>query len=84
MAEPSGIFTGMAPAALQAALTSAQTALIALTTGQQVATASYASGEGNRSVTYTRADADKLRGLIQDLQAALGIRTRRALAVSFR
>lgn len=79
----SGVFAGMAVPALQAALTSAQAALINLETGGLVATVSYAQGEGNRSVTYTRADSGRLRQLIADLQAALGIRSRRAIGVRF-
>jgi hypothetical protein len=78
-----GPFTGMAVPALQAALAAAQTALIALESGQMVATVSYAQGEGNRSVTYTRADSGRLRQLIADLQAALGMRPRRAIGISF-
>lgn len=78
-----GVFTGMAPAALQEALNSAQLALITLESGQMVATVSYAQGEGNRSVTYTRADSFRLRKLIEDLQAALGMRSRNAIGVSF-
>jgi hypothetical protein len=85
MATPptSGVFAGMAVPALQAYLAQAQAALIALETGGMVATVSYAQGEGNRSVTYTRADSGRLRQLIVDLQAALGIRSRRAIGVSF-
>ncbi len=79
----SGPFAGMAAPALQASLAQAQAALIALETGQMVATVSYAQGEGNRSVTYTRADSGRLRELIKDLQAALGLRSRRAIRVSF-
>jgi hypothetical protein len=78
-----GPFTGMTQATLQTALSNAQTALIALETGQLVATVAYASGEGNRSVTYARADAGRLRQLIADLQAALGMRSRRAIGVRF-
>lgn len=79
----SGPFAGMAGVAIQAALAQAQQALIALETGQMVATVSYAQGEGNRSVTYTRADSGKLRELIKDLQAALGMRPRRSIGVRF-
>ena len=70
------IFAGMAPAALQAALASAQAALIALQSGSQVATVTYAQGEGNRSVTYRKAEIGGLTQLITELQACLGIRAR--------
>ena len=83
MSGASGIFAGMAPAAIQSALAQAQAALIALETGAQVATVSYAQGDGNRSVTYRAADSGRLRQLIRDLQAALGTRTRRAIGVRF-
>ena len=78
-----GVFAGLDQATLQTSLTQAQQALITLAAGNQVATVSYAQGEGNRSVTYNRGDTDKLRAVIKDLQAALGIRSRRAVHVSF-
>lgn len=85
MATPptSGVFAGMDPVALQAALTQAQLALISLDSGATVANVSYAQGDGNRSVTYTRADSGRLRQLIADLQAALGLRSRRAIGIRF-
>ena len=85
MATPptSGPFAGMAVAQLQAALATAQQALVDLETGAKVATVSYAQGDGNRSVTYARADSGRLRQLIGELQAALGMRSRRAIGVRF-
>ncbi|WP_428485966.1 gpW family head-tail joining protein [Rhodopila sp.] len=79
----SGTFAGLSVLALQAALMQAQQALINLETGALVATVSYAQGEGNRSVTYSRADSGRLRQLIAELQAALGLRARRAIGVRF-
>lgn len=78
-----GPFVGMTVPALQGALEKARLALIDLESGTTVATVSYAQGEGNRSVTYTRADSYRLRQLIEDLKAALGMRSPGAISVSF-
>lgn len=79
------VFAGLDPAAAQAALTSAQNALIALQTGQQVAVATYAQGDGSKSVTFRATDIAALTMLIRQLQAQLGIvsRPRRALSPRF-
>jgi hypothetical protein len=79
------VFAGLDPTTAQAALTSAQTALIALQTGQQVATVTYAQGDGSKSVTYRATDIAGLTQLIRQLQAQLGIvsRPRRALTPRF-
>lgn len=78
-----GPFAGMAIPALQAALSQAQAALIAVVTGSQAVTVEYAEGQGRRHVSYTRANADQLRRLILDLQAALGARSRRPIIPVF-
>lgn len=67
------VFAGMSQVALQAALTSAQTALIQLQTGAKVVTVSYAQGDGNKSVTYKPAQINDVVMLIKQLQAQLGI-----------
>lgn len=67
------IFAGMATAQLQAALASAQQAYLDLSTGGKVVTATYAQGDGNKSVTYTAASLPNLTALIKELQAQLGI-----------
>ena len=72
----SGPFAGMPTATLQAALLQAQNALIAVVTGKQAVTVEYAEGQGHRQVVYNRTNAEELRVLIRDLQAALGLRTR--------
>jgi hypothetical protein len=77
-------FSGMTPAALQAALTAAQNALIALASGQRAAMVTYAMGDGTRSVTYTRTDEGKLRQLINELQQALGMPCTRRRPMRFR
>lgn len=75
------ILAGMSPDALQAALAAAQAAFVALSTNAQVATVSYAQGDGQKMVTYAKADLGRLMLFIKQLQAQLGIvpRPRRAL-----
>lgn len=70
------IFTGMDRAALQQALTNAQQAYVALSTGSKGESFSYTQGDGTRSVTYTRANIQQLTMLIRQLQVELGIVTR--------
>lgn len=79
------IFAGMDTPTLQAALTSAQNALIALSTGSKGETFSYTQGDGAKSVTYTRANLKDLTMLIRELQAQLGIipTPRKAIRVAF-
>lgn len=81
------VFAGMSTPVLQQALASAQTALIALQTGQKVVSASYGQGDGTKSVTYTEANIGALTMLIRQLQQQLGIihRARRPMPIgSFR
>lgn len=79
------VFAGMSPTALQAALNSAQTALIALQSGNQVMTVSYGEGNGMKRVEYRATDTGALVQLITELQAQLGLRrhARRAFGLSF-
>lgn len=70
------IFAGMSPATLQQALTSAQAALIALQTGQQVAAVSYGEGGGSKHTQFRATDVGKLTQMIAELQACLGLRRR--------
>ena len=76
---------GVAPGTLQIWLGQAQAALAALNTGAQVASASYAEGNGTRAVTYRRTDMGALRAWIIELQTALNPRDRRfrRRAISF-
>jgi hypothetical protein len=80
------ILTGMSQQQLQAALQQAQAAYLALSMGQQVATASYAMAEGSQTVSYRATDIATLTALIRQLQAALGIATsaRRPAYFNFR
>lgn len=78
------VLQGVAPATLQLWLGQAQQALQSLITGQQAVTISYANGSGNRAVTYNRTNSADLRAWIEDLQAALGHRSRRPIGVIFR
>ncbi|WP_454871781.1 gpW family head-tail joining protein [Paraburkholderia xenovorans] len=69
----------MSDAQLQAALISAQQALIELRTGKKLVTVSYAQGGGSRSATFQQTDMANLRMLIAELQQALnpGVRINR-------
>lgn len=78
-----GAFAGMSIAQLTATRATAQQALIDLLTGGKPVTVSYGNGEGQRMVTYTRTNEAALRNLIRDLNEALGLSGRRALAVTF-
>jgi hypothetical protein len=71
-----GPFAGWPIGQVQQALANAQAALVACVTGAQAVTVNYAEGQGHREVTYNRSNADDLRVLIRDLQAAMGIKTR--------
>lgn len=75
------LLAGMSTSALQTSLTNAQTAYLALASGQSAASVSLGSGEVTRSVTYRSTDLASLNALIQLLQAQLGIvrRPRRAI-----
>ena len=68
-----GLYAGMDTAVLQANLAQAQAAYNALMCGSKTASASYAQGDGSRSVTYSRTEIPNLMAYIQSLQVALGI-----------
>ncbi|EKN3946574.1 TPA: gpW family head-tail joining protein [Yersinia enterocolitica] len=74
----------MTRAQLEEALNRAQQAYIELSTGSKGVSFSYAQGDGTRSVTYQQTDIGKLMGLIQLLQAQLGIVKRPRGALRFR
>ena len=76
-APPVSIFTGMTTDQLQAALTSAQAAYIALAGGSKAESLSYTQGAGGKTVTFTRANIGNLSMLIRQLQIALGLAPRR-------
>lgn len=69
---------------LQDALTRAQQAYIELSSGAKGVSFSYAQGDGTRSVTYQQTDIGTLMGLIQLLQAQLGVVKRPRRALRFR
>jgi len=72
-------YYGMSDAQLQAAIASAQQAMIQLRTGNKAVTVSYTQGDGSRSVTFAQTDLASLRMLIAELQQALnpGVRIAR-------
>jgi len=79
------VFAGMSQQALQTALGNAQSALIALQTGQQVVTVSYGEGTGTKHVEYRAPQIAGLVQLIDELKACLGMarHARRGLGISF-
>lgn len=80
------IFAGMSRAQLQVALANAQQAYLDLSSGAKVVTATYAQGDGNKSVSYTQASLPNLTVLIKELQAQLGIicRSRSPMRIRYR
>ncbi|EKN4004253.1 gpW family head-tail joining protein [Yersinia enterocolitica] len=74
----------MSRAQLEEALNRAQQAYIELLSGAKGVSFSYAQGDGTRSVTYQQTDIGTLMGLIQLLQAQLGIVKRPRRAIRFR
>lgn len=77
------VFSGMSRDALQAALSQAQAAYIALSTGTKGESFSYTQGDGAKSVTYTRANLGQLTALIGQLQQALGLTCRPRRSIRF-
>ena len=69
---------------LRDALQKAQQAYIDLTTGSRGVSFSYSQGDGTRSVSYQQTTLSELLGLIQLLQAYLGIVVRPRKPVRFR
>jgi hypothetical protein len=80
----SGPFVGMSQAALIALRAQAQAALSSLVLGGMPITLSYSSGDGQKSVTYSRANEASLRNFIGELNAALGQGRRSPIGVVFR
>ncbi|HHH1655684.1 TPA: gpW family head-tail joining protein [Yersinia enterocolitica] len=74
----------MTRAQLEEALNRAQQAYVELSVGSKGVSFSYAQGDGTRSVTYQQTDIGQLMGLIQLLQAQLGIVKRPRRALRFR
>lgn len=76
---PNSPLYGMTQQQLQAALTAAQNAYVALMTGERTVTASYSQGDGSKSVTFDRLEGGvaQVRLFIQELQRALGNTCRR-------
>jgi hypothetical protein len=84
--QPCGPFAGWSVTDLQAALRSAEQALIDLSTGAKGEVFAYTQGDGSKSVTYTRANIGNLSALIMQLKQALGLcgGRRRPIGFSFR
>lgn len=82
---PVSLLAGRSTAQLQSDLAAAQDAYLELSSGSKVVNATYAQGNGSRSVTYTPADLGAVQSLIRSLQQQLGIvgRARKAIRVVF-
>lgn len=63
------IYSGISITVLQARLAEAQDAFHALNTGQQ--TVSVATGD--KKITFTAAEVDRLRAYVRDLQTAIAV-----------
>ena len=79
------ILAGMDTAVLQQRLAQMQQDYLDLSSGRRTMTASYAQGDGSKSITYTKAELGQLVMAIRQLQAQLGIidQPRRAIRPTF-
>lgn len=71
MTRRSSILDGIDVGALQLRLTAMQQAYIDLTLGGKVQVASYAQGDGSRTVTYTQANIADLTAAILSVQTQI-------------
>lgn len=78
------LLAGMSDDQARAALAKAQAAYVDLATGTHGVSFSYTQGDGTRSVSYQQTTLSDLLGLIQSLQAYLGIVVRPRKPVRFR
>jgi hypothetical protein len=67
------ITDGMSTADMQSRLAALQAAYFDLSSGTKVVTASYAQGDGTKSVTYQQTDLAQIMRSIEMLQKALGL-----------
>lgn len=65
------ITDGMTTADMQSRLSALQAAYFDLIAGAKVATATYAQGDGTKSVTYRQTNLSDIRNAIYQLQMAL-------------
>lgn len=78
------LLAGVDDATVRLWLSKAQTALMELSTGNKIASASYSQGDGSQSVTYTQADMARLQAFITLCQSQLGIARRRPVRFAWR
>ncbi|SAU95505.1 gpW family head-tail joining protein [Klebsiella variicola] len=78
------LLAGMSDDQARAALAKAQAAYVDLVSGNHGVSFSYTQGDGTRSVSYQQTTPSELLGLIQLLQAYLGIVVRPRKPVRFR
>lgn len=67
------LLAGMDTSVLQARLTQMQQDYLDLSSGRRIMSASYAQGDGSKSVTYSMSNIGQLTMAIRQLQAQLGI-----------
>lgn len=67
------LLAGMDTSVLQQRLQQMQADYLDVASGRKLESASYAQGDGSKSVTYTRANLGQLAMAIRQLQAQLGI-----------
>lgn len=79
------LLAGMDTTVLQARLTAMQLDYLDLSSGRKPMSASYAQGDGSKSVSYTMATIGQMVMAIRQLQAQLGIieRPRGAIGIRF-
>lgn len=77
------VFAGMTREQLQAALSSAQQALIELQTGKAYTSLSYSQGDGAKSVSRRVTSVAECTALIAQLQSALGLGRRRPMRLIY-
>lgn len=78
------LLAGMSDDQARAALAKARAAYVDLASGSHGVSFSYTQGDGTRSVSYQQTTLSELLGLIQLLQAYLGIVVRPRKPVRFR
>lgn len=78
------ILDGISQDDLRAHLAALQSVYLQLSEGKSVGTATYMQGDGNKSVTYRRADISQVVAAILQIQQKLGLRHRARRPARFR
>lgn len=78
-----GTFAGMTLTQLIATRAQLQAALVTLAAGGKPSAVAYGSGDGTKSVTFSRTSTAEIRAMIAELNALLGNGSRRAATPLF-